>query len=135
MPLKYLFQANFSDSTFIQQTQDDQSTLLPEKSAFYDVLQKQDDLVSFGLFSDEVPTTWAVDLKDGHFEVNELPFMVHGAPVTFPVDTVFRLIYFRSVKRHFRIGTIEAIGVDISYHIGWQTTINGQNHQRTIEVF
>jgi hypothetical protein len=133
--LKYLFQANFSDGTFIQQTQDDQSTLLPEKSAFYDVLQRQDDLVSFGLFSDETPTTWIVDLRDGHFEVNEIPFMVYGSCGHHDPTAPFRLIYFRKVRRHFHIGNLEQIGMDMSFHFGWQTTVDGKNHQKVIEVF
>ena len=129
---KYLFEAHFKDGTRIQQTQEDLSATEPSKSAFYDVAQRMDEVEIFGLFSDETNDICVVDLRDGHFEVNGVPF--HVGTTEFLPDTKFRLIYFRKVKRHFHVGSMEQVGHEITFNIGWQTTVDGKNFQETIEV-
>jgi hypothetical protein len=131
--LKYLFQANFSDGTFLQQTQDDISKMEPTKSAFYDVLQ-HDNLESFGLFSEQVPNIYAVDLRDGHFEINGVPFNVQD-PSEKIENSPRRLIYFRNVTRMFNPENMEETDVNLVYHIGWQLTDStGRNFQYTISI-
>jgi hypothetical protein len=129
--LKYLFEAHFKDDTLIQQSPDDISKIDPTKSAFYDVLQREDDLIAFGLYSNETSYTYAVDLRDSHFEINKVPFFASDA-LNLPRETKFRLIYFRQVRRHFHVGTLEPQGIDTSFHIGWQTTVDGKNYQHII---
>jgi len=135
--LKFLFQANFKDGSFVKQTQDDASTLVPGGSAFTDVkerIAKGDELVSFGLFSDEVTDTYAVDLHDSHFEVNGTPFFASEA-AKLPLGTKFRLIYYRDVQRIVRPSDMKVTAVNIVFHIGWQTTTaDGKNIQHTIAV-
>lgn len=130
--LAFLFECHFTDGTMIQQTPDDISSADPSRSQFYDVLQRLNEVQSFGIYSDL--HTYAVDLRDGHFEID-------GTPFTLPCDELpeghadFRLIYFR---RHTHTQTLgqETTEEDhqIAFHIGWQTTYNGRNYQRTISV-
>ncbi len=138
MALKYLYQANFADGSFFQQPieeENDKSAIDPTKSAFFDVLQRQDELVSFGLFSEEVPDTWAVDLRDGHFEVNGLPFTAQNPSQPSKSDVTRRLIYFRKVTRNFNPGDLTEIRVHIAFHFGYQyNDKDGKNHQITIAV-
>src|ERR1035441_4286275 len=107
--MKYLFQAHFADGSSITQTPEDISTLIPTKSAFYDVLQREDDLISFGLFA--AGHTYAVDLTDGHFEVDHNPFAAQDPRTKLDPSSKFRLIYFRKVRRAFNTD-LEELGVD-----------------------
>jgi len=91
--LDYLFEAHFSDGTMIQQTPEDVSVVDPTRSRFYDVAQRLDDVVAFGFFNDQ--HTYAVDLRDGHFEVDGAPFFSYPKDFAPSEETKFRLIYFR----------------------------------------
>jgi hypothetical protein len=135
LPLAYLFEAQFSDGSIITQTQDDSSTLKPGGSAFTDVLEKAktSDPVAFGLFSDEHPHTYAVNLETGEFEIDGVPFRV-GDEVP-PEGAKLRLIYFRNIKRSFRAIDFEPIEHKITFVFGWQTTTaDGRNIKQTIAV-
>lgn len=46
MNLAYLFECHLKDGTMIQQTPEDVSVIDPAKSAFYDVLQRINDVVA-----------------------------------------------------------------------------------------
>lgn len=130
-----LFEAHLKDGTIISQTPEDKSAYTPDKNAFYDVLQRLDEVQSFGLFREEDESqTFAVDLRDGHFEINRVAFLPHDSNIVFPIDTKYRLIYFKRTKLHFNTD-LEQIDEEIAYHFGWQATVDGVNHQRTIEVF
>ena len=72
--MKYLFECHFNDGTVLQQTEADVSTIDPSRSAFYDVMQRNDDIVVFGIFNDQ--HTYAVDLRDGSFVVNNAKFTI-----------------------------------------------------------
>ena len=128
--LAYLFECHFTDGTILQQTPEDISQIDPTRSAFYDVMQRNDDVMVFGLVNDE--HTYAVDLRDGHFEVDGVPFEIHGQDVL-PNDTKYRVVYFRRVTHTITQGysIVESI---IKYHIGWQATVDGKNYQQTIAL-
>lgn len=145
--LAWLFQANFRDGTFIQQTPEDVSALDPGRSAFYDVLQRTDELVSFGLFQPDSPYTVAVDITTGHFEINGFPIMPQ--PVSGPVIPAggrFELLYFRDHQQDL-VQTV-TIGEDgepvevkrekgehrISYRLGWKYTHGTREWVQTIVV-
>lgn len=130
--LQWLFQANLKDGTFIQQDHSDLSQTTPGKNAFYDVLQRIQDVESFGLFSEDFPYVYAVDLRDGHFEVNGIPFFAHEPTLDLTLSPL-RLIYYRTERRHFSTGGNE-LASETFYNFGWQTTIDGKNHQQTIQV-
>jgi hypothetical protein len=134
--LKFLFEAHFSDGSQIQQTPEDISATDPTKSAFYDVAQRLDDVVYFGIFNPSRPTeTYVVDLKNGHFEICGVPITAHQQSAeNFPPDTKFRLVYFRKVTRHFNPADMLETGVEMAFHIGWQCTVDGKNVQQTIAV-
>lgn len=127
----FFFEAHFRDGSFIQQKPDDQSLTTPGKNAFFDVLARIDDVLVFGLFSNGYAETVAcVYLQDGHFEINGIPFTTQDPRVDL-TGAKLRLIYF---KRHHHTVTSGQEIHDIEYHIGWQTTINGQNYQQTIAI-
>lgn len=132
--LKYLFECHFVDGTVYQQNPEDTSTSIPGKSAFTDVLQRIDDVVVFGIFNNE--TTYAVDLRDGHFEINQVPFEI-ALPddLVLSEDVKFDLVYFRRVKHNQVLGqlmTEESTTID--YHFGWKTTVNDKEYQQVLIV-
>src|SRR4051812_41703280 len=114
--LAYLFECHFTDGSIIFQTQEDVSTVDPTRSAFYDVVQKLDAVEVFGLVNDQ--NTYAVDLRDGHFELNGVPFEVHSG-TQLPPDCVFRLIYFRRCRHTVTMGYSEMQDHSVEFHFGW----------------
>jgi len=126
--LKYLFVAQFNDGTFIYQTPDDVSALEPGRSQFYDVLQKEKDIVAFALFGDGHQYT--VNLEYGHFEIDGIPFFLYNEPIENR-----RLIFFR---RHTHVSNLDCSEVShsIEYHMGWQGNVpgTGENIQRVIII-
>lgn len=112
LPHKYLFVAVFKDGTEIEQTQEDRSTINPDKSAFFDVLQRQDELAYFYLRDHE--KTFMVDLENGQFEIGGVPILKEGGPELFN----YRLIYFHRNWQHIKGDTI--VAREREYHIGFQ---------------
>lgn len=127
--LKYLFIAEYSDGATYIQTQEDKSIVEPEKrSAFFDV--DHDRLVKFSLIGQGMdnPHTYSVDLRDGHFEVDGVPFYFHEEDLL-----NFKLIFFR---RHTHTKN-QSSGHEthaIAYKIGWQCLVNGKNYQQTMLI-
>lgn len=131
MELTHLFECHFSDGTVITQSPEDVSSIDPNKSAFYDVLQRIDEVEVFAICSAE--HIYVVDLRDGHFEIDGVPFSAHDGN-DHPENCKFRLIYFRRNWQTVILGQEGTIH-EVQYHIGWQTTVDGKNIQRTIAVF
>ena len=150
MKLAYLFECHFNDGTIIQQTEEDVSKIDPNRSSFYDVIQRKDDVEVFGIFNDQ--HTYAVDLRDGHFEIDGAPFSIqkdvsvepteeNPTPVLEPFvkipDQKLELVYFR---RHVHVTVMgqenvpEDISHSIEFFMGWKTTVNGKEVQQTISV-
>lgn len=132
--LKYTFTAQFADGSIIVQDADDRSTLDPEKrSAFFDVCEKQKEsaLVHFKIEGEG--HTYAVDLMDGHFEVDGVPFkMIDG------YLPEYRIVYYRRRKQHLTMGVDGSNPVErdggTEYCFGWQCTLDGKNYQRVMEI-
>lgn len=130
--LTHLFECHFADESVLIQSPDDISTIDPTRSAFYDVQQRLDEVIVFGVCSAD--HTFVVDLRDGHFEIDGVPFDVHGDDDLPEGDHKYRLVYFRRNWQTVNVGTGEQFH-EMHYFVGWQTTINGKNYQRTISVF
>lgn len=130
MSLKYLFTAEYIDGTLYQQGPDDVSTQRPDKSAFFDVhyqpLKPEEDLVRFSLMGEG--HRYTVDLRDGHFEVDGLPFrMTEGA------QTGCRLVFWKRHTHSFNQARQESAH-EVVYRIGWQALIAGRNEERVMEI-
>jgi hypothetical protein len=126
----YNFTAFYEDGSIIEQNEEDKSELLEGKSRFYDVLEKEKEskLISFVLHNDEFQI--GVDLRDGHFEMNGIPFFQHRPDLQNYED--FRIIYYRTVKHGMNSeGQIIASEI-LGYSIGWQTTYEGTNVKKEI---
>lgn len=135
-PLKYHFTAVFADGSSICQQPDDRSAIDPEKrSQFYDVMQHAEvsPLVFFQLTTADYEADefhfYSVDLLDGHFEVDGIPFVMHEEEIAEPL----RLIFFRHHTHGFNQNH-EELAHQVSYHFGWQTTVNGENLQRVMQI-
>lgn len=125
--LRYLFVAELSDGSLIAQTPEDKSELAEGKSAFYDVLQREDDIVRFHL-QDGV-NWYTVDLRDGLFEVNGMPFYAHSQ---FQVPELpLHLIYFRETVAERRGDGSQNHFVN-RYFIGWWYKKEGEKIEQTI---
>jgi len=119
----YLFECILNDGTIIKQTPEDQSPTDPTKSAFYDVELRIGEVMFFGVFSSE--HSYVVDLRDGHFEIDGVPFQIDGV-----VSPDLQLIYFRRQRIWITGGTETAHTTE--YHLGWSGLVNGVQIRRTI---
>ena len=122
--MKYLFEVEYKDGTFFKQNAEDVSLTDPKRSAFFDI--KQNEVKRFTLAGGN---TFSVDLTDGHFEVNGVPFRVHSGDLK-----DFRLIYWRQHTHTFGMKLNEQ-SHEIAFCIGWQTNDEkGQKVQRGIKI-
>ncbi len=130
--LKYLFLVHFTDGTDFAQAPDDVARVAKEGSSFSDVvfLQKERglEIESFFLVGDHV---YAVDLRDGHFEIDHQPFRV-GQDVPEP-GTKLRLIYFRRHTHRRQPGHEDSH--TMCFFMGWQATLpSGKNIRAEIRI-
>lgn len=141
--LQYLFVAEFADGSTISQTPDDQSLLDAAKPAIHDVLEysKSSALVRFHVTDGNI--WYMVDLRDGTFEVNGIPFEAFD-PYNNPyvkLEGSLRLIYFPNtdiVQVVDQNSPKKVTGYKHSmrrYFLGWQfTDKKGKNYQQTIAI-
>jgi hypothetical protein len=87
MQLRYLFTAYLKDGSFIDQNEEDVSSIDPSKSAFYDVLLREDDLATFILFDTLTGNNWQVDLESGTFTCNGIEFHAGDPRTEIPEDS------------------------------------------------
>ena len=125
--LKYLFTAEYKDGTSYLQNKEDISILEPDKrSCFFDV--KQSEVKRFWLEGEG--HKYLVDLIDGHFEIDGVPFKLHDENLK-----DFRLIFFRRHRHQFNRETREELSHETTYRLGWQTNNEkGENIQRVMEI-
>lgn len=128
--LKYLFTASYKDGTTYVQNAEDRSVTEPEKrSCFFDIDHSK--LETFTLTGDG--HEYLVDLRDGHFESDGVPFFVYDEwePV------VRKLVFFRQHKH-----TIEQtkekdteLSHTITYLLGWEAVnAKGITYQKIIQI-
>jgi hypothetical protein len=123
--LKYLFTVDYRDGTSYSQNEQDVSVIEPEKrSCFFDV--RKEDIKKFSLVGDG--HTYSVDLDDGHFEIDGIPFRMHDEELK-----DFRIIFFRKHQHGFN-DMREELFHKVFYQLGWQTTLDGKNIQRVMEL-
>jgi hypothetical protein len=130
---RYMFECHFENGDILTQTQEDVSLHTKGKNAFYDVIQRLDEVTVFGLFSDEVENIFAVDLRTGTFSVNGVEFQSQDPRITFDDAGKFRVIFFKRHAHTFDSANNE-MSHDVAFYIGWQRTSGGVNHQSTIRV-
>lgn len=123
--LKYEFVCLYKDGTQVHQKFNTQDEL-----QFNDI--DQENLEVFGLTDGN--KHFSVNLKTGEFNINntiinfDLCVIAEKDGNTYKVNpTNYRLIYFRRIKKDF---TPTGIITSIRFAFGWQTEVNGENHQR-----
>lgn len=154
MELDYLFEAHFPDELIYQQTIEDVSVDAPGRSACYDLCLHddngnsvldalgrvifRDDILFFGLYSivPKAVRTIVVDLRDGHFEINGVPFspQPHWAKGAIPAGGKYRLIYYLDNEQDIiklsngsqRLGEHRR-----AYRLGWEYKVTVDGHEET----
>lgn len=122
--LKYLFTAEYRDGSLFKQPSNDVSEKDPQRSAFYDV--DHNNLVGFCLSSGDC--IYGVDLRDGHFEVNGIPFFMYDGELK-----DFKLVFFRRHLHHVTLGGSE-LSHEVTYRLGWRATdTDGNTVERIME--
>lgn len=130
--LKYLFECEFADGSILVQTPEDVSAIDSKRSQFYDCLEKdkKSPITRFALKGDGKHLL--VDLLDGHFELNDIPFNCHeNLPEKKPIR---RLIFYRQHTHSLNPETLENLSHEVEYCIGWQTTIKRKNYKETVTI-
>jgi len=124
MALKYLFKATCLDDSVYQQNPEDTSVSDPKRSCFFDL-----DITKLKNFSLEGEGhSYLVDLVDGHFEIDGIPFSFHEYPLT-----DIRLVYFRRHTHSFNIKFQEQSHT-MCFRFGFQADENGKMIQRIMEI-
>jgi hypothetical protein len=130
LDLKYLFTVGFADGTVYEQNEQDVSVSDPTRSCFFDVLEQErngNPVIVFCL-TDGV-NTYLVDLRDGHFEVNGIPFRFHEKDE--PVHNR-RLIFARRRSHQVNLGSDEGI-LSTVYRMGWQGNATPEPGSKNIQ--
>lgn len=135
----YSFTATFEDGSTVELNSKDENDDVSLSrtdgtgSRFTDVLEKEKEskLISFVIHNDEKSV--GVDLRDGHFEINGIPFWQHRPDRENYQD--FRVIYYRTVQQYANVGLEITSAQEIATAVGWQTNDdNGKNVQRVILI-
>lgn len=120
--LKYLFEVDYIDGTDYRQPANDISPTRPDKSAYWDVMQRLGDVRSMALLDGEFPRL-SVDLTDGSFTVDTHAFF--AAPCSMfsqrpwlPRGGKFRLQYFRE-RVEAIINNVPQPSEVVGYYVGW----------------
>lgn len=132
----YSYTATFEDGTQIFRDMNDpdadkcQTRTDGTGSRFTDVQEKEKEskLISFVVHNDT--HSFGVDLRDGHFEINGIPFFQHRPDLDGYKD--FRIVHFRTVQRKYNIQKEEIGGEAVGYAVGWQVTHKGDNVQKLL---
>lgn len=136
--LKYLFHCQFNDGFIFHQNELDTSVRDALRSAFYDLSQDKEQHGGIKRFWLEGEGhTYLVDLRDGHFEIDGVPFSI--GENTPPMER--ELIYFRKHEHDSVMSADPKKAVPFGqgahrlwYFLGWQGNISGKNFQQTINV-
>ena len=124
--LKYLFTAEYKDGTIYKQNPEDVSISDKKRSCFFDV--KQEELRKFSLCGQG--NIFSVNLEDGHFEINNVPFFLEEHIE----GREYRIIFWREHTHTLNPATREETH-KIVYLLGWQTNgENGRNIQRILRI-
>jgi hypothetical protein len=126
-----LFVATFADGSQIFQNAEDVGQC-EGKNCYFDVLQKELDvpLICFVRGGEGYPTI-GVDLRDGHFEINGIPFFLHEEPLK-----DFRLFQTRHVtaRRAMPFNAPPEDSLEHGYILGWETEYQGEIVKRVIKI-
>src|SRR5438105_4414673 len=99
--LKYLFLAEFTDGTTLEQHPEDKSALDPEKrNTYYDLLQSGKTIKKFSLIGNEHKVS--VDLTTGLFEVDGFPILLESEKLPL-IPERFELIYYKQTTENQNI--------------------------------
>lgn len=115
--LKYLFRCYFRDGSKVYQTLEDISSSDPKKSAYFDVVQRLNEVETFTITDGRTSAT--VDLCDGSFTVNGAKFFTEYRGV--PRGTSLELVYFRRRTESFNAATRQPVRSTCEFHIGWKS--------------
>lgn len=133
-PLSWLFSAFFEDGSIISQDLKDKSEKNEQKSAFYDVLEKQKEsnLNQLSLV-DRDGNIIIVDFRHGRFFVNGVDFSIEGQDEEL---TDRKVIYFREALQHQVVGQEEQEPPYINrYFIGYEgKNSEGKVVQKVVNV-
>jgi hypothetical protein len=135
-PNVFFFVATFGDGSQIVQNESDTSLIAEDKNCFYDVLErsKKDKPISFVLTNGEM--TFGVDLRDGHFEINGVPFFQHRPDLPQEHYDNFKLFYYRTTKIEIDAHTQEITrGYVGGYTLGWETRHKGKKVERKLAFY
>ena len=134
---KYLFQVEFKDGTRYEQAPEDKSLTKDTGSAFSDIVDCLHEIKTFALVDFE--NDYLVDLTDGHFEINGVPFKMHEYEIT-----DLKLVFFRRHTHDFDTTYDNNSGEQIDmkekshrvvYRMGWEThTADGKKLERIMEI-
>lgn len=127
--MKYLFVADYADGTRYEQGPADESLQDPKRNAFFDIHYKpfkpEEELIRFSLVGDG--HVYTVDLRDGHFEVDGVPFRVTQGPAE-----NCRLLFWKDHTHTRSSGGVTTH--EIVYRIGWDATVDGVPAQRFLAI-
>lgn len=136
VPNVLLFTAFFEDGLTIEQNEADVSLIYPEKNCLFEVYEKAKKvkLVSFVLAGHGYFI--GVDFRDGHFEINQIPFHCHRHDLA-PYSE-FELYYARITQMQIEASENEQKVINGrvgGYELGWTVKLGDEEIKETITVY
>ena len=126
--LKYLFEVTYKDGSIYKQNEEDKPVIKEIGSSFSDVIQEN--VKTFTLIGEG--NRYMVNLEDGHFEVNGIPFLMHEEN---DLLKDFRLVFWRRHTHSFNRTMAEETSHIIVYRLGWQANDRkGNNIQQIMQI-
>jgi len=105
-----------------------------KEKLFREVLDRQEDLEIFELVEDG--KIYSVNFQTGAFFVKGIEiFPITETELGIPLrDAHYRIIYYKRMQANFTVQKLEEPKL-FCYLLGWQTTVNGRNFQRVLQIF
>lgn len=133
--LRFLFKAEFTDGTFIQQTQEDVSLLDKKRNRWYDVLNSGKEVAKLTYVEQKIwnPTVISVDLETGDFEFNGKPIfgeLVKDPKTNKQILLKRKPVRYMEVKKHFtatynikslKMLKAKELPEERIFYIGWES--------------
>lgn len=133
MALKYTFVAVFDDGTSFSQTEEDVSMYEEGRTATTDLFKYHMQLKRVAVFFLKGNGhEYIVDLRDGHFQIDDQVFFLGPEPPPSPDVAPLELIYFRQVQERRFYSTKDFSEVAARqraerYCFGWKALVKDKN--------
>lgn len=123
----------FENAEKLSEKEIERLALVPSLIAEAENGPKSKDIVGFVLKGEG--HTYGVDLRDGHFEIDGVPFFMHEDPALLGFKLIFYRQHTHNIEVFVKTGNVkEELSHQIVYRFGWQCTLGNKNYQQVMQI-